>query len=72
MTDIPETSRAVVYDPDTGGLDVRRFAIRPVRPGEILGKRGQATFSQPTGRRGASPARPVGAERDACAARTRR
>jgi len=36
MADIAQTSRAVVYDPDMGGLDVRPFAIRPVRPGEIL------------------------------------
>jgi len=36
LTPIPETSRAVVYDPDSGRLDVRSFAIRPARPGEIL------------------------------------
>ncbi|MBN1341263.1 MAG: zinc-binding dehydrogenase [Phycisphaerae bacterium] len=36
MSDLPETSRGVVYDPDTGSLEVRTFPIRPVRPGEIL------------------------------------
>lgn len=36
MTTIPKTSRAVVYDPDSGRLDVRSFAVRPVRPGEVL------------------------------------
>jgi len=36
LDSIPETSRAVVYDPKTGALDVRSFAVRPPRPDEIL------------------------------------
>ncbi len=36
MTEVPETSRAVVYDPDDGSLTVRSLPVRAVRPGEIL------------------------------------
>lgn len=38
MTELPETSRAVVYDPDGGALSVRSLPVRPSRPGEILAR----------------------------------
>ena len=33
---IPESCRAVVFDPDEGSLDVRDLPMRPLRGGEVL------------------------------------